>query len=52
MRLKHWLPILGLLALLIPAWAQAQGIPMVNVTGSKSGQQYSLTLQLLALMTT
>ena len=52
MRLKHWLPILGLLALLIPAWAQAQGIPMVNVTGNKSGQQYSLTLQLLALMTT
>jgi len=52
MRLKHWLPSLGLLALLIPAWAQAQGIPMVNVTGSKSGQQYSLTLQLLALMTT
>jgi flagellar biosynthetic protein FliP len=52
MRFKHWLPILGLLALLIPAWAQAQGIPMVNVTGGKAGQQYSLTLQLLALMTT
>ena len=52
MRFKHWLPVLGLLALLIPAWAQAQGIPMVNVTGGKSGQQYSLTLQLLALMTT
>ena len=52
MRLKHWLPILGLLALLVPAWAQAQGIPMVNVTGGKSGQQYSLTLQLPALMTT
>ena len=52
MRFKQWLPILGLLALLIPAWAQAQGIPMVNVTGGKSGQQYSLTLQLLALMTT
>jgi flagellar biosynthetic protein FliP len=30
----------------------AQGLPMVNVTGGKNGQQYSLTLQLLALMTT
>ena len=30
----------------------AQGIPMVNVTGGKNGQQYSLSLQLLALMTT
>ena len=32
--------------------ALAQGIPMVNVTGGKNGQQYSLSLQLLALMTT
>ena len=52
MRFKQWLPIVGLLVLLVPAWAQAQGIPMVNVTGGKAGQQYSLTLQLLALMTT
>jgi flagellar biosynthetic protein FliP len=33
-------------------WAQAQGIPMLNVSNAKGGQQYSLTLQLLALMTT
>ncbi len=32
--------------------SMAQGLPMVNVTGGKNGQQYSLTLQLLALMTT
>jgi flagellar biosynthetic protein FliP len=30
----------------------AQGLPMVNVSNGKGGQQYSLTLQLLALMTT
>ena len=34
-----------------PLVASAQGIPMVNVSGGKSGTQYSLTLQLLALMT-
>jgi flagellar biosynthetic protein FliP len=34
-----------------PFVASAQGIPMVNVSGGKSGTQYSLTLQLLALMT-
>jgi len=28
-----------------------QGLPMVNVTSGKTGQQYTLTLQLLALMT-
>ena len=36
----------------MPMMAQAQGIPLVNVSGGKGGQQYSLTLQLLALMTT
>jgi flagellar biosynthetic protein FliP len=41
-------------ALLAPAaaWAQAQGIPMVNVTtGTGGGQTYSLTIQILVLMT-
>jgi len=31
--------------------ALAQGVPLVSVTGGKGGQQYSMTLQLLALMT-
>ena len=45
-----FLLLLGLLVL--APWAQAQGIPMLNVSNAKGGQQYSLTLQLLALMTT
>jgi len=36
---------------MMPSMAHAQGIPLVNVTGGKSGQQYSMTLQLLGLMT-
>jgi flagellar biosynthetic protein FliP len=36
----------------VPAAAWSQGIPMVNVTGSGKDAQYSLSLQLLALMTT
>jgi len=32
------------------AWAQ--GMPLINVTGAGKGTQYSLSLQLLALMTT
>jgi len=43
---------LGALAILAPAVAWSQGIPMVNVTGSGKETQYSLSLQLLALMTT
>ena len=39
-------------ALLLPAAAWSQGIPMVNVTGTGKESQYSLSLQLLALMTT
>ena len=35
----------------LPALSWAQGIPMVNVTDSGKGTQYSLSLQLLALMT-
>ncbi|CAN1554029.1 flagellar type III secretion system pore protein FliP [Limnohabitans sp. B9-3] len=47
--------ILGLLLIALislPMMGHAQGLPMVNVTGGKSGQQYSMSLQLLGLMTT
>ncbi|MGI9135010.1 MAG: flagellar type III secretion system pore protein FliP [Rhodoferax sp.] len=43
---------LAALALLLPIAAWAQGIPMVNVSGNGKDTQYSLSLQLLALMTT
>ena len=46
--LKLWLAAIALLAL--PLAAVSQGLPLVNVTGGKGGTQYSLTLQLLALM--
>ena len=53
MRKNTLITVLLLLGLLVLApWAQAQGIPMLNVSNAKGGQQYSLTLQLLALMTT
>ena len=42
---------IAILVMAFPLVASAQGIPMVNVSGGKSGTQYSLTLQLLALMT-
>ena len=42
---------LAIVVMAFPFVAAAQGIPMVNVSGGKSGTQYSLTLQLLALMT-
>lgn len=45
---KFWLWLLAL-GLVLPVAAWAQDIPMVNVT--KGGTQYSLSLQLLALMT-
>jgi flagellar biosynthetic protein FliP len=53
MRLRGLLLIVGLslLTLTLPQEALGQGIPMVNVKGSGGGTQYSLTLQLLALMT-
>ena len=48
--------ILGLLLVALaslPMMAHAQGIPLVNVSGAgKGGQQYSMSLQLLGLMTT
>lgn len=40
------------LIFVIPSLSLAQGIPMVNVSGSGKDTQYSLSLQLLALMTT
>ena len=40
------------LAVLLPTEIWAQGIPMVNVSSSGKDMQYSLSLQLLALMTT
>jgi len=36
----------------LPMVSHAQGIPLVNVSGGKAGQQYSMSLQLLGLMTT
>ena len=42
--------ILLLFVLTIAAWSQ--GLPIINVTGSGKDTQYSLSLQLLALMTT
>ena len=43
---------LAILAVLLPAVAWSQGIPLVNVSSSGKDMQYSLSLQLLALMTT
>ena len=49
---KFLLPTLvAMLMLGCPVLAQAQGIPMINVSGGNKGTQYSLTLQVLALMT-
>lgn len=41
------LALLGVMMVMLPVAAQAQGLPAVNVQGSR----YSLTLELLALMT-
>jgi len=49
---NFWRPLAIFLLLALPLAAWSQGLPMVNVTGGKGGTQYSLTLQLLALMTT
>ena len=46
-----WAAVAAML-LVVPAAAWSQGIPMINVTGSGKDSQYSLSLQLLALMTT
>src|SRR5690606_26224803 len=51
----RWVGMLAIacaLTLLLPSFASAQGIPAVTVTTDPSGgQQYSLTLQILILMT-
>ena len=41
-----------LILLALPVAALAQGLPMINVTGVGKDAQYSLSLQVLALMTT
>jgi flagellar biosynthetic protein FliP len=52
MRNKYfWLPLLMLFMVWLPDISLAQGLPMVTVNSGKGGQQYSLTLQLLGLMT-
>jgi flagellar biosynthetic protein FliP len=48
--LKHKVLIFLLLSLPFLAWSQ--GLPVINVTGAGRDAQYSLSLQLLALMTT
>ena len=49
---RLFIALLLLLPVLMPALAFAQGLPVVNVVNGKGGvQSYSLTLQLLALMT-
>ena len=49
---RLFITLLLLLPALLPALAFAQGLPVVNVVTGKGGvQSYSLTLQLLALMT-
>ena len=53
MRTEHgwWCFALMLLVLVFPDVALAQGLPLVTVNSGKAGQQYSMTLQLLGLMT-
>ena len=52
MKTKWMWAAFAAILLVVPAAAWSQGIPMVNVTGSGKDAQYSLSLQLLALMTT
>ena len=49
--MKHIGKLLAVLALSLPALAFAADMPVVNVTNTPGGSQYSLSLQLLALMT-
>ncbi len=48
---NHKIFWMALALMALPLAAFSQGMPLVNVTGGKGGTQYSLTLQLLALMT-
>ena len=51
MRVERWLVLL-LMILALPAEAQSLGIPALNVSGGAAdGQTYSVTLEVLALMT-
>ena len=53
MRGNVWRHVGVFLLLVLPLAAWSQGLPLLNVTGGGAkGTQYSLTLQLLALMTT
>jgi flagellar biosynthetic protein FliP len=49
--MKHIGKLLAVVALSLPALAFAADMPVVNVTNTPGGSQYSLSLQLLALMT-
>ncbi len=49
---NFWRHVGVLVLLVLPLAAWSQGLPLLNVTGGAKGTQYSLTLQLLALMTT
>ncbi len=51
MKYLHWLAALGAMLLPLAAQAAAPGIPAVVVEGEPGAQSYSLTLQLLILMT-
>jgi len=58
-RMGAWRPRLGkglllLMCLLMPVsvWAETKGLPMMSVgPGAKGGQEYSVSIQLLAIMT-
>jgi flagellar biosynthetic protein FliP len=49
--MKHLGKLLAVVALSLPALVLAADMPAINVTNTPSGSQYSLSLQLLALMT-
>jgi len=53
---KRCLPGVALLAVLlalpVSAWAESKGLPLMSVgAGAKGGQEYSVSIQLLAIMT-
>ncbi len=48
----RWLSLLVLALLSMPGYAQVAGIPALNIVGgADDGQTYSVTLEILALMT-
>jgi flagellar biosynthetic protein FliP len=49
--MKHLGKLLAVVALSLPALVLAADMPAINVTNTPGGSQYSLSLQLLALMT-